>query len=76
MAVPLQGDSHFPYVRAIVHFKLSNKYPARGDPMYEFMIEAILIATFIVPLAASSMEPARAVTRSRVCLLRKLRRNH
>lgn len=44
--------------------------------MYEFMIEAILIATFIVPLIASSMEPARAVTRSRVCLLRKLRRNH
>lgn len=44
--------------------------------MYDFMIEAILIATLIVPLIAGSAEPARAATRSRVCLLRKLRRNH
>ncbi len=44
--------------------------------MYEFMIEAILIAAFIVPLIARPTEPARATSRSRVCLPRKPRRNY
>jgi hypothetical protein len=43
--------------------------------MFEFMIEAILIATFAVPLIARPAEPARVVSSSRYCLFRKLRRN-
>ncbi|MGH9562775.1 MAG: hypothetical protein ACRD3S_15090 [Terracidiphilus sp.] len=43
--------------------------------MYEFAIEIILIATFVVPLIASSPEPARVVTCSRTWIPRKLRRN-
>ena len=44
--------------------------------MYEFMIEVVLIATFVVPLIASSPEPVRATSSWRMCLPRKLRRNH
>jgi hypothetical protein len=44
--------------------------------MYEFTIELILLATIAVPLIVSSAEPARAVSRPRACLLRKLRRSH
>jgi hypothetical protein len=44
--------------------------------MYEFMIEAILIATFVVPLVARPTEPARVTSGRRMCLPRKLRRNH
>lgn len=44
--------------------------------MYEFMIEAILIATFVVPLFASSREPVRATSCLRLCITRKLRRTH
>jgi len=44
--------------------------------MSEFVIELILIATIVVPLVASSLEPARAVGRDRSGLCRKLRRSH
>jgi hypothetical protein len=44
--------------------------------MNEFVIELILIATIIVPLVADSLQPARAVSRTRSGLFRKLRRSH
>jgi hypothetical protein len=43
-------------------------------PMNDLVIELILIATFVVPLVLSSIEPARAVSRPRACLFGKLRR--
>jgi hypothetical protein len=42
--------------------------------MNDLVIELILIATFIVPLVASSIEPARSGGRAPACLSRKLRR--
>lgn len=44
--------------------------------MSEFVIELILIATILVPLIASSLEPARATNRKRSEPYRKLRRSH
>ncbi len=43
--------------------------------MYEFMIEAILIAIIAVPLIAGTKEPVRATSNWRMCLPRKLRRD-
>jgi hypothetical protein len=42
--------------------------------MNDLVIELILIATFIVPLVASSIAPARSGGRAHACLLRKPRR--
>jgi hypothetical protein len=44
--------------------------------MSEFVIEAILVAMIVVPLIASSPEPARVVSRNGSALCRKLRRTH
>jgi hypothetical protein len=44
--------------------------------MSEFVIELILIATIIVPLIASPLEPSRAGSRNRSGLCHKLRRSH
>ncbi|MGA3132689.1 MAG: hypothetical protein ABSD59_17935 [Terracidiphilus sp.] len=44
--------------------------------MNDFVIELILVVTIVVPLIASSPVPARAVSRHRTCLFRKLHRSH
>jgi hypothetical protein len=44
--------------------------------MKDLVIELILIATIVVPLVADALQPARAVSRNRSGLFRRLRRSH